>query len=152
MLLNDDYADLLRAALDHSVEFLVVGATAMAIHGMPRFTGDIDLFIRPSEENAQRLLNALTAAGFPIPFAPGDLTKPDYVCFIGNFPRRIDFLTAISGVTFDEAWDGRIHAEVDGLLLPVIGLEALLRNKLASGRLKDLADAEIIRKSLDEKT
>jgi hypothetical protein len=151
MVLNDDYADLLRAALDHSVDFLVVGATALAIHGMPRFTGDLDIFVRPTEENARLLLNALSASGFPIPFALEDLIKPDNVCFIGNFPCRIDFLTGISGVSFEEAWEGRVHAEAGGLVLPVIGLEALLRNKLASGRLKDLADAELIKKRLDEK-
>jgi len=151
MLLNDDYEDLLRAALGHSVEFLVVGATALAIHGLPRFTGDLDILIRPSEENAHRLLAALADAGFPAPFTIQELTKPGYVCFIGNFPRRIDFLTEISGVTFDEAWDEHIETETGNLVLPVIGLRALLRNKLASGRLKDMADAEIIEKTLKEK-
>jgi hypothetical protein len=150
MDLSENYVDFLRAACDHSVEFVIVGAMALAIHGMPRYTGDLDLLVRPSADNADRLIRALISADFPVPFEAADLVKPDQVCFIGWPPCRIDFLTGICGVSFDEVWQGRVESVVSGLVLPVIGLETLLRNKVASGRLKDLADAEVIRARLKE--
>jgi hypothetical protein len=126
--------------------FLVVGAHAMAVHGVPRATGDIDIWIRPDPENAQRVLRALEAFGAP--FATmglqiEDLSKPGTVYQIGLPPRRIDLLTIIDGVDFEEAWLSRILSEVSALEVAFLGWDALLKNKKATGRPKDRADVPI---------
>jgi len=141
--LNEDFEDLLRSFEEAEVEYLIVGAHALAAHGLPRATGDLDCFVRASDENAERVLSALRAFGAPIDqhhVGVRDFSRPGGVYQMGLPPRRIDILTEISGVTFDEAWATRIEAEVDGLTLPMVGRDALVRNKRASGRLKDLAD------------
>ena len=147
--LNEDFRDLLVLLADAGVEFVIVGAYALAFHGAPRASGDIDLFVRPSPANAQRVFDVLVRFGAPLESAgvtAADFTSPGTVYQIGLPPRRIDLLTEISGLTFDEAWVSRIDAEVDGRTIPFIGREALLKNKGATGRLKDLADAERLRK------
>jgi hypothetical protein len=142
--LNPDFRDLLRAFVDAQVEFVVVGAYALSFHGAPRASGDIDIFVKPSAENASRVWHALVAFGAPI-VAAGvaleDFAKPDLVYQMGLPPRRIDILTSISGVSFDEAWTSRVAATVGGQVVHFIGREMFLRNKLAAGRPKDLADA-----------
>ena len=141
--LNEDFRDLLVLLADTGVEFVVVGAYALALHGAPRASGDIDLFVRPAPSNAERLLQALARFGAPLQAAgvtAADLAQPGAVYQIGLPPRRIDLLTEISGVSFDEAWGSRIPTEVDGRTVPFIGRDALLKNKRASGRPKDLAD------------
>ena len=143
--LNADFRDLLTCLVREGVEFLLVDAYALAFHGVPRATGDIDVLVRATPANAERTWRALKAFGAPLAAAgvkPEDFARPAVVYQIGLPPRRIDVLTEISGVTFDEAWESRAEGELDGLAVPILGRAALLRNKRASGRLKDLADVE----------
>jgi hypothetical protein len=147
--LNDDFRDLLLALVAEGVEFVIVGAYALALHGVPRFTGDLDVFVRPSEQNSARLWSALTRFGAPLQAAgvsPSDFTTPGLVYQIGLPPRRIDLLTEITGVTFDEAWATREPATIDGHRVDFIGRDAFVRNKLATGRPKDLADADRLKR------
>jgi hypothetical protein len=124
------------------VEYLIVGGHAVAFHGYPRYTGDIDFFIRPSPENAQRIIAVLTDFGFRRDLSAQDFETPGRIIQLGRPPNRIDLLTAISGVDFDEAWASRVQSKMDGLAVAFIGKDALLKNKHASGRTKDLADVE----------
>jgi len=144
-LLNPDFRDMLSALSAAEADYLVVGAYALAAHGYPRATGDIDLWVRPTKENALRVWKSLAAFGAPTSkITVDDFSMPDIVYQIGIAPRRIDILTSISGVEFEQAWEKRISIELDGLTVPVIGREHLLANKRASGRPKDLADAETL--------
>jgi hypothetical protein len=148
--LNEDYRDLLVLFADSGVEYVIVGAYALAFHGAPRASGDIDLFVRPTPANAERVFAALKRFGAPL--AAGHVTAQDFarpgsVYQIGLPPRRIDIFTEISGVTFEEAWASRDRGEVDGREVALIGRAALLRNKEATGRLKDRADAARLRRS-----
>jgi hypothetical protein len=148
--LNEDFRDLLVLLADTGVEFLVVGAYALAFHGAPRASGDIDLFVRPTPANAARVFAALARFGAPLEAAgvtPADFARPGTVYQIGLPPRRVDVMTEISGVTFDDAWSSRTTAEVDRRAVAFIGRAALLRNKEATGRLKDAADAARLRQS-----
>jgi predicted nucleotidyltransferase len=148
--LNEDFRDLLVLLADGGVEFVIVGAYALAFHGAPRASGDIDLFVRPSPVNAQRVFDALVRFGAPLESAgvtADDFAQPGAVYQIGLPPRRIDLLTEISGLSFDEAWASRITAEVEGRTVSFIGREALLKNKEAAGRLKDIADVDRLRKT-----
>jgi hypothetical protein len=125
-----------------------VGAHALAVHGVVRATGDIDIWVRPDVENAERVWKALARFGAPME-AMGltlqDLQQPGTVYQIGLPPRRIDILTEISGVGFSEAWETRVYEDLDGLTIPYLGRKALTRNKQASGRIKDLADIELLK-------
>jgi len=119
----------------------------MAVHGVPRATGDLDVWVRPDAGNAKRVLQALIQFGAPIAamdVKAEDLARPDMIYQIGLPPRRIDILTEISGVDFDAAWKSRITQPIAGLDVPFLGREALLRNKRASGRAKDLSDVALI--------
>jgi hypothetical protein len=121
-----------------------VGAYALALHGVPRFTGDLDVLVRPSGENAERTWRALARFGGPVAAAgvkPTHFTTLGVVCEIGLPPTRIDVLTAIDGLTFDEVWTTREVADLAGSGVSFIGRDALIRNKEATGRPKDLADA-----------
>lgn len=139
--MNRDFAEMLSGLSDSGVDFLVVGAHAMAAHGYPRATGDLDVWVRPTRENAARVWKALAAFGAPlVELTEQDLITPDVVFQIGVPPCRIDLVTAIDGVSFDEAWSGRIVVELGGVSVPVLGRAELLRNKRATGRPKDLAD------------
>ena len=140
--MNPDFLEILSAFSEERVEFLVVGAYALAVHGLPRATGDIDLWVRPTRDNARRVRAALARFGAPI----GNLSEQDLVTRgtvfqIGVAPRRIDVLTLIDGVEFDEAWAAQTMTRVGGIDIPVIGRAELIRNKKATGRAKDLADA-----------
>lgn len=145
--MNDDFRDLLAALLEAGARFLVVGAHAMAVHGVPRATGDLDVWIAADPANAERVWTALLRFGAPVA-AMGvrreDLTRADTVVQIGLPPRRIDLLTSITGVGFDEAWPGRVTHPVAGLAIPFLGRAELVRNKRATGRAKDLADLEAL--------
>ena len=148
--LNEDYRDLLILFADAGVEYVIVGAYALAFHGAPRASGDIDLFVRPTPANAERVFAALQHFGAPLDAAhvtAQDFARPGSVYQIGLPPRRIDILTEISGVTFEEAWASRDRGEVEGREVSLIGRAALLRNKEATGRLKDRADAARLRRS-----
>ena len=141
--MNQDFQDLLSAFSDAKVQHLVVGAYALAVLGRPRATGDIDVWIKPSPENARRAFAALSAFGAPlIDLTEGELSTPGVVFQIGVVPRRIDILTEISGVEFEEAWAGRTEGQFGELTFPVIGRTHFLINKRATGRAKDLVDAD----------
>jgi hypothetical protein len=141
----EDFRDLLRAFSAANVRFLVVGAHALGVHGVARATGDLDVWIESTPNNAKRVMAALTAFGAPtneLGIAEGDFVRADVVAQLGLPPYRIDILTSISGVEFDEAWADRAEAEVEGTTVPVIGRAAFIRNKQATGRTKDRADIE----------
>ena len=136
---------MLSALSEAEVDFLVVGAYAMAAHGCPRATGDIDFWVRPTEDNASRVWNALLVFGVPTSqLTVHDFSTPDIVFQIGVAPHRIDILTSISGVDFELAWSNKMSVEIDGLTVPVIGRSELLGNKRASGRPKDLIDVDLL--------
>lgn len=146
--LNPDFMDILLAFGAEKVEFLIVGGFAMAVHGAPRFTGDIDLWVRPSLANAERVHRALARFGAPLAthgVAASDFALPGAVYQMGLPPRRIDVLTAIDGVAFEDAWSGKVERELGGVNLPFLGLAELIRNKRAAGRPKDLLDIELLR-------
>lgn len=139
--MNRDFDEMLAALSEAGAEFLIVGAHAVAVHGRPRATGDLDLWVRPSADNAARVWRALSAFGAPLTqLTPAELERPDVVFQIGVPPSRIDVLTGISGVTFDEAWPRRVMVTVSGRSVAVLGRDELIRNKKASGRPRDLAD------------
>jgi hypothetical protein len=141
-LLNPDFRDILSEFCAARVEFLLVGAYALAAHGLPRATGDIDLWVRPSPENAERVMLALARFGAPLTqIHASDFAVPGIVFQISAAPRRVDILTTIDAVGFDEAWATRVAVEIEGLRINVIGRNHLLLNMRASGRPKDLADA-----------
>lgn len=147
--LNSNFTDLLKLFSDGSVRFLVVGAYAMAIHGYPRATGDLDIWIDATPENARIAFAALQAFGAPLnELTVADLTRPGVVYQIGLPPARIDILTEIDGVTFADAWTRRTDGKSGALHFPVIGSTDLLTNKRATGRTKDLADAEALEQLL----
>jgi hypothetical protein len=136
---------MLTALKEEGVSFLIVGAYALAVHGTPRATGDLDIWIRPEPENAGRAWRALIRFGAPVAamnLTAQDLSLAGMVYQIGVAPRRIDILTEISGVEFGEAWESRRIESFDGIEVAFLGREALLKNKRASGRPKDLADVE----------
>jgi hypothetical protein len=140
-LLNPDFRDMLSALCDENAEFLLVDAYALAAYGLPRATGDMDIWIRCSNANARRVWRALQQFGAPLSEPTlDDLKTPDLVFQIGIAPRRIDLLTSIDGVQFDEAWLQRKTIEVEGLTVAVIGRSHLIQNKKAVGRPQDLAD------------
>lgn len=144
---NPDFADFLAALTGTGARFLVVGAHALAVHGVPRATGDIDIWIDRSPDNAARVWKALADFGAPtssIDIAPDDLATPNKVIQIGVPPRRIDVLTDVSGLEFGDAWMTRVVHRIGELDVPFIGRAALIRNKRASGRLKDLGDLEAL--------
>ncbi len=150
--MNRDFVDMLSALSEAGAEYLVVGAHALAAHGTPRATGDLDLWVRPSEENASRVWAALIRFGAPLEgLREADFTEQDLVIQIGVPPVRIDLLTSVSGLTFEPVWAERIEVEIDGLTVPVIGRRALIENKRAAGRPKDLADIhDLEREERDE--
>jgi len=132
---------MLSALSEAGAEYLLVGAYALAVHGHPRATGDIDIWVRPTPENAGRVLRAVARFGAPVrDLSATDLATPGTVFQIGVPPRRIDLMTSIDGVEFDAAWTGRHQARVGDLDVPVIGRSDLVRNKRATGRPQDLAD------------
>jgi len=144
---NEDFLDLLGALIAAEARFLVVGAHAMAVHGVPRATGDLDVWVSTEAANADRVWEALLRFGAPVAamgVSRQDLSRPEQVVQIGLPPRRIDILTSISGVSFDEAWGGRVTHEVGGLAVPFLGRDELVRNKRATGRTKDRADLEAL--------
>lgn len=140
-----DFCELLECFNASGVNAVIVGAYALAWHGAPRMTGDLDLLIQPSAENAQRVLDALTAFGFgDVGLSTADFQRPDVVIQLGVPPVRVDLLTGISGVTWDDVWAGRVAGEFGGIPVSFIGRDELRRNKLAAGRHKDLADLEAL--------
>ena len=141
--MNRDWIDLLAAFNALEVDYLVVGAHALAAHGHVRATKDLDVWVRPSRDNAPRVIRALTAFGAPLhDLTAEDLAHPGIIFQIGVPPLRIDVITAIDGVEFAAAWPDRVIVNLDGTPVPVISRHHLIANKKASGRLQDLADVE----------
>jgi hypothetical protein len=140
---NKDFLEFARELNNHKVEYMIVGAYAMAAHGYSRATGDIDFYVRPNKINAKNLYNALKNFGAYLhETSMEDFSKDNFVLQIGVAPLRIDILTSISGVSFDEAYSQRIEREVEGLALSFLSREFLIINKKATGREKDLHDAK----------
>jgi hypothetical protein len=126
---------------------LIVGALAVSWHGFPRYSADVDFLVRSSDDNAERVLEALRAFGMgSLSLSPGDFSSPGKVVQLGFEPNRIDIMTSITGVSFEEAWDSRVPGALEGIPVHFIGREALLRNKEATGRPKDCIDAEELRR------
>ena len=141
----DDFRDLLRELVGASVQFLVVGAHALSVHGVPRATADLDVWLRPDAENAARVMTALSKFGAPtreLGIVVEDFIRPDVVAQLGVPPYRIDLMTSVSGVDFDAAWSERVEGEVEGVRVPIIGRQSFVRNKRATGRTNDAADLE----------
>ncbi len=145
--MNPDFLDLLRALLEAKARFMVVGAHAMAVHGVPRATGDLDVWISPDPENANRVWQSLLMFGVPVDglaLSRSDLEIPETVVQIGLPPRRIDLMTSLTGIDFETSWVNRTVHAVDSLAIPFLGREDLVKNKRATGRPKDLADLDIL--------
>ena len=140
-MLNQDFTDILSAFLEENVEFIVVGAFAMSFHGYPRATGDIDLWIRRSDDNAKKIWRALEIFKAPLfDLKIEDLTVPEMVFQIGVVPNRIDIITEIDGVDFERAWGDKKIVTIEGLKIPVISKELLIENKKSTNRAKDKTD------------
>jgi hypothetical protein len=143
--MNSDFSELLLAFNEYHVEYLLVGAHALAVYGHVRATKDLDVWVRPDSENAQRVLLALTAFGAPLgDLSRDDLSKPGTIFQIGIPPLRIDVITAIDGVDFAEAWPDRFQTRFGDVPIFVISRHHLLANKKNAARLQDLADAEYL--------
>jgi len=144
-MLNEDYKDMLRALSDENVKFLLVGAYAMAAHGYPRATMDIDIWVMPSYQNADAVLRALRRFGAPLHnLTREDLQKDGTIFQIGVAPRRIDLITTVSGLQFEEVYRRSLPVNIEGIEVHIPVIDDLIRNKRASGRTKDLADAEAL--------
>jgi hypothetical protein len=145
MKLSKDLREFIVLLNSIGVKYLLVGGHAVAFHGYPRFTGDMDLFVERSEANAALLEQALSAFGFSgLGIKAADFLEPGIVVQLGRPPYRIDLLTSIDGVGFDQAWAGKEVAKLDDVPVPVIGKAELILNKRASARAQDLADLEKI--------
>jgi hypothetical protein len=142
--IHQDWKEFLSALRSENVRFLLIGGHALAFHVEARLTEDLDVFVEPSADNAERLARALARFGFGDLVSAQDLALPDKVFMLGVKPWRIDILTGIDGVTFDEAWASRVPGDFHGTELFVIGREALVKNKRAAGRKKDLMDLAVL--------
>ena len=144
-MLNEDYKDMLRALVEEKVDFLLVGAYALAAHGYPRATMDIDIWIMPDPDNADAVLRALHRFGAPIQnLVKADLENEGTVFQIGVAPRRIDIITSASGLQFQKTFERAIAVEIEGIIIRIPSVADLIRNKRASARTKDLADVEAL--------
>ncbi len=144
-MLNKDYKDILHALNEANVKFLLVGAYALAAHGYPRATMDIDIWVMPSKENAKAVLNALRSFGAPVSnLSQEDLQQQETIFQIGVAPRRVDIITSASGLQFEDSFKRSLAITIEGIPVHVPSLEDLICNKRATGRLKDLADAEAL--------
>ena len=138
-----DFRELLALFNAHHVEYMIVGGYALAFHGAPRFTGDLDILGRPEAVNAHRVLTALEDFGFAsLGLTSSDFDRPDQVVQLGVPPVRIDLITSITGVSWDEAWAGKVPGRYGDITVSYIGREQFIANKRATGRTKDVADLE----------
>jgi hypothetical protein len=144
-MLNEDYKDMLRALCAENVKFILVGAYALAAHGYPRATMDIDIWVMPSPQNAESVLQALRRFGTPLHnLTKEDLENDETIFQIGVAPRRIDIITAASGLEFEKTYARSLIVNIEGIEVHIPSLEDLIANKRATGRTKDLADAEAL--------
>jgi len=147
MPLSKGLREFIECLNSNEVEYLVVGALAVSWHGFPRYSADVNSLIRPSHANAESVLRAIAQFGFGgSGISAADLTVQGEVIQLGREPNRIDLITSVTGVTFDDAWDDLSPGHLDGLPVNFIGRSSLLRNKDATGRAKDRIDAEELRK------
>lgn len=145
MEIQPDFKELLALFERNKIEYVVVRAFAMAFHGAPRFSGDIDLYVRPTPENAQRITKTLTEFGFgSLGLKEDDFSRPGEIIQLGQPPVRIDLITSISGVTWEEAEKGKVLGHYGDVPVPFLGRAQFVANKRASGRKKDLADLEAL--------
>jgi hypothetical protein len=145
MRLSNDSREFLESLNSHGVDYVVVGAHSLAFHARPRYTGDLDILVRATHENAVKIVDLLNQFGFAdTGFKESDFTKSEQLIQLGRPPNRIDLLTSISGVPSDEAFATRIPAELDGIPVFVLSKNALIRNKRAVGRPQDLADLDTL--------
>ena len=145
--MNEDFRDILGELLSARARFLVVGAHAVAVHGIPRATGDLDIWIDSEPDNVSRVWVAMVRFGAPVEtlgVTRTDLEESGVIVQIGFPPRRIDILTSVTGLAFEEAWTSRVTHRIDDLEVPIIGRSSLLVNKRATGRPKDLADIDAL--------
>jgi hypothetical protein len=141
--MNEDFVDLLRTFVAHDVRFLIVGAYALALHGRPRATGDLDVWVDATPDNAPRVMRALAAFGAPMTdVSEADFSSPGVVLQLGVPPGRIDILTALTDLPFEHAWPDRVHHVFGDVQVDFIGRDSFIRNKRATGRAKDLGDIE----------
>jgi predicted nucleotidyltransferase len=143
-----DFEELLACLKRHDVRFVIVGAHALAHHAKPRYTKDLDLFVGSSAENARRLVAALEEFGFGgLGISAADFDQAGRIVQLGVPPNRVDLMTSIDGVTFEEVWQSRVEGSYGGVSVAYIGYDALVRNKSASARAQDIADLEILRRA-----
>ena len=143
--MNRDFVEMLSALAEAGAEFLIVGAHALAAHGVPRATGDLDIWVNTTSDNATRVMAALVAFGAPLlDLTLADLTTPDTVFQIGQVPNRVDILTGVSGVSFSDAWPRRVLLRIEGIDVPVLSRQDFVVNKRTTGRPKDLLDLELL--------
>ncbi|HKS97396.1 MAG TPA: hypothetical protein VJV74_14840 [Terriglobia bacterium] len=148
MPLPEDWRAFIASLNSNAVEYVVVGAVAMAHHGLPRYTGDLDILVSNSEENAKRLESALKDFGFGgLGLKARDFVGEGQVVQLGVAPNRIDLLTSITGVSFEKAWAGKVEVEIEGVRVNFIGRSELIQNKKAAGRAQDRADIEALDKN-----
>jgi hypothetical protein len=142
-VLNQDFKEFIQSLNDNAVRYLLVGGYAVALHGYPRYTKDLDVWVESTTENAARIIKALQQFGFgSLGLKESDFTTPDQVIQLGYPPNRIDMLTSLSGVKFSECYASRVTEEIDEVPVIFIDLENLKKNKKATGRHQDLADIE----------
>jgi hypothetical protein len=147
MIFEKDFIDFIELLNLHMVDYMIVGAHALAYHGRPRHTGDLDIWIKPSEENASKMVAVLKDFGFgSLGLSEHDFLKENYVTQLGYPPLRIDILNAISGVEFDDAYANKVEGEIDDLAVKFINVTEFIKNKEASGRKKDLGDIASLKK------
>jgi hypothetical protein len=141
MTLSKDWREFLELLNSRGVDYVIVGAQSLAFHGRPRHTGDLDILVRPTPDNARLLLALLNQFGFEqSSFKETDFLQPEQIIQLGRVPNRIDLLTSLTGVAPDEAFDAKVSAIIDGIPVFILGKDALIRNKRAVGRPQDLAD------------
>lgn len=146
-MLNKDYKEMLQLLLEEQVDFILVGAYALGAHGYPRATGDIDIWVKADEINSINIYKALEKFGTPVDqIKMNDFASEGIVFQIGVTPRRIDIITQIDGVSFDEADEDKIIVEVEGLKLPILSFDKLIKNKLSTGRERDELDVKLLKK------
>ena len=145
MALSKDWREIHEFLNSRGVDYVIVGAQSLAFHGRPRYTGDLDILVRPTSENARLLVDLLKQFGFAHScFKETDFIEPEQMIQLGRAPNRIDLLSSISGVSTDEAFASKVSAELDGIPVYIISKDALIRNKRAIGRKQDLADLEAL--------
>ena len=141
MALNKDWREFLELLNSRGVDYVIIGAQSLAFHGCPRHTGDLDILVRPTPDNARLLLALLNELGFEqSSFKETDFLEPEQIIQLGRVPSRIDLLTSLTGVTTDQAVDAKVSAIIDGIPVFLLGKDALIRNKRAVGQPQDLAD------------